>query len=82
MRFRWGDGEVRKALGLPAGSGGSDLTFRGVSTDSRSVEAGDLFVALKGDNFDGHDFIARALEQGATGVVAERDVSGVGVQLY
>ncbi|MDT8901690.1 UDP-N-acetylmuramoyl-tripeptide--D-alanyl-D-alanine ligase [Anaeroselena agilis] len=44
-------------------------TFGGVSTDTRTIKRGDLFIALKGDNFDGHDFILRAVENGAAGVI-------------
>jgi len=40
-------------------------TARGVSIDSRTVAMGDLFVALKGPNFDGHDYVAAAFERGA-----------------
>ena len=50
--------------------------FRGVQTDSRAVKPGDLFVALKGQNFDGHEFIESARKKGATGVVIEE--AGVG----
>lgn len=45
--------------------------FCGVQTDSRVVKPGDLFVALKGQNFDGHKFIENAWEKGAKGVVIE-----------
>ena len=45
--------------------------FRRVQTDSRAVKPGDLFVALKGLNFDGHEFIETAWQLGATGVVVE-----------
>jgi UDP-N-acetylmuramoyl-tripeptide--D-alanyl-D-alanine ligase len=44
----------------------------GVSVDTRSLNAGEVFFALKGPNFDGHSFIEQALERGASGVVAER----------
>ena len=44
---------------------GEDVHFTGVSTDSRSVKQGDLFVALIGENFDGHDYIDSAVEKGA-----------------
>ena len=44
----------------------------GVSIDSRTVAPGDLFVALRGPTFDGHDFIAAALAAGAVAAVAER----------
>ncbi len=41
----------------------------GVSTDSRTVEAGNVFVALRGERFDGHGFVPDAIQRGATGVV-------------
>ncbi len=44
---------------------GAAPEFGAVSTDSRKVAAGDLFVALKGERFDGHDYVAQCLEQGA-----------------
>ena len=40
--------------------------FSGVSTDTRNIAAGDLFVALKGENFEGHEFVRQALAQGAS----------------
>lgn len=46
-----------------------------VSTDSRAELAGALFIALKGERFDGGDFAAAALEKGAAGVLAERPVA-------
>jgi UDP-N-acetylmuramoyl-tripeptide--D-alanyl-D-alanine ligase len=48
---------------------GSDVTFTSVGTDSRSVTKGQLFVALKGENFDGHSFAAQAIAQGAAAVL-------------
>jgi UDP-N-acetylmuramyl pentapeptide synthase len=42
-----------------------------VHTDSRSLQAGDLFVALRGERFDGNQFIAQAKAQGAVAVVCE-----------
>jgi len=47
-----------------------ELTVRGVSTDSRTVHPGDLFVALRGPRTDGHRFIGAAAARGAVGVVA------------
>ena len=49
----------------PAGAPAGDWSARGVSIDSRTVAPGDLFVALTGPNFDGHDFVADALAKGA-----------------
>jgi UDP-N-acetylmuramoyl-tripeptide--D-alanyl-D-alanine ligase len=54
---------------------GDDATIRGVSTDSRVDLAGKLFVALVGERFDAHDFMAKAAEQGAAAVLVERDVA-------
>ncbi|MBU0513557.1 MAG: UDP-N-acetylmuramoyl-tripeptide--D-alanyl-D-alanine ligase [Proteobacteria bacterium] len=50
---------------------GRRLTFSGVSTDSRTVAPGELFVALVGPRFDGHDFIAPALTAGAAGAIVQ-----------
>jgi UDP-N-acetylmuramoyl-tripeptide--D-alanyl-D-alanine ligase len=55
---------------------GEDAGFTGVSTDSRSLEAGQLFVALEGPNFDGHAFVAAAAAGGAAGAVVSREVDG------
>ncbi|HXN15338.1 MAG TPA: Mur ligase domain-containing protein, partial [Usitatibacter sp.] len=53
---------------------GPSVRFAGVSTDSRSVSASDLFVALKGERFDGHDFVAQALGRGALAALTSRRV--------
>ncbi len=55
-------------------SGRSNADFSGVSTDSRKISAGEIFFALKGDNYDGHKFIDEALKKGAGGAVIEEDV--------
>lgn len=52
----------------------SDKAFSGVSTDTRNICAGDLFVALRGPNFDAHEFIEQALENGAVAVVVDHQV--------
>jgi UDP-N-acetylmuramoyl-tripeptide--D-alanyl-D-alanine ligase len=44
-------------------------TFSGVSTDSRSIQEGELFIALRGKNFDGHDYMQKALDRGNGAVV-------------
>ncbi len=48
---------------------GEDVGFSSVSTDSRTLKRNDLYVALKGPNFDGHEFIGQALEKGAVAVM-------------
>ncbi|MGF7185069.1 UDP-N-acetylmuramoyl-tripeptide--D-alanyl-D-alanine ligase [Desulfitispora alkaliphila] len=43
----------------------------GVSTDTRNLKPGELFIALKGDNFDGHDFVVSAMEKGANAAIVD-----------
>ena len=52
---------------------GSNVLFGGVSTDSRSVGRGELFVALRGERFDGHEYLAQAGERGACAAVVAVD---------
>ena len=54
---------------------GGDAAFQRVVTDTRQLRAGDLFVALKGDNFDGHEFVQKAAEAGAVGALVSRQIS-------
>ena len=60
---------------------GDDRGFTRVVTDSRQLKAGDLFVALQGDRFDGHDFVPRAAELGAAGALVSRPVDRGGSQV-
>lgn len=58
---------------------GADAGFDGVSIDSRSVLPGQLFVALPGERFDGHDFLAAAAARGASAALVERVQPGLGL---
>jgi UDP-N-acetylmuramoyl-L-alanyl-D-glutamate--2,6-diaminopimelate ligase len=51
-----------------------DVPITGISIDSRAVRPGHLFVAMKGGSADGHDYVSKAIENGAVAVVGERDV--------
>ena len=62
------------AAALQAPLPAQDALFARVTTDSRAILPGDLFVALAGERFDGHEFAAAALEQGAAGVLLSRDL--------
>ena len=53
--------------------GSRDRSFSGLSTDSRTVGEGQLFWALKGENFDGHAFVKDAIQRGAAGAVVDKD---------
>jgi UDP-N-acetylmuramoyl-tripeptide--D-alanyl-D-alanine ligase len=55
---------------------GADVAFSAVSTDSRRIEAGQLFIALVGPNFDGHDYLAEVAAKGAVAALVQRDVPG------
>ena len=59
---------------LEARHSGADAIFNTVTIDSRNIKSGDLFIAIKGPNFDGHDFINEAQKQGACGVLVEKEV--------
>lgn len=54
--------------------GDGEARFDSVSTDTRTLRAGALYFALRGDRFDGHDFTAEALERGAAALVVERPI--------
>jgi UDP-N-acetylmuramoyl-tripeptide--D-alanyl-D-alanine ligase len=64
------------AAALGARTSGGDMLFTGVSTDSRSVRVGDLFVALRGERFDGHDFLKVAAAAGATAAMVDAAYRG------
>ncbi|HZT86522.1 MAG TPA: UDP-N-acetylmuramoylalanyl-D-glutamyl-2,6-diaminopimelate--D-alanyl-D-alanine ligase [Stellaceae bacterium] len=69
-----------KAAEAAAATGGStrgEWVAGGVSIDSRSVAEGDLFVALRGPNHDGHDYVGGALAAGAAAAMVDRDVPGL-----
>ena len=65
----WTAAQVAAALGIPITHAGE---YGRVSTDTRQISAGDLFVALKGDRFDAHDFLADAKGKGAAAAVVRR----------
>ena len=58
-----------------------NLDFTGINTDTRTIKKGELFIALKGENFDGHAYAGKAAESGAAGILASRkvDVEGIPV---
>ena len=53
---------------------GRDAVFTGVCHDTRTLAAGDLYVAIKGEHFDGHSFLAEAIRAGAAGALLSRDI--------
>jgi UDP-N-acetylmuramoyl-tripeptide--D-alanyl-D-alanine ligase len=67
----WTQSELRDALGADP-TAPLNGTVKGVSIDTRTLLAGDLFFAIKGDTHDGHEFVARALDAGAAAGVVNR----------
>jgi len=59
--------------GTTLGGAAGDWAAGGISIDSRTLEPGDLFVALKGPNFDGHDYVAQAFAAGASAAMVHKD---------
>lgn len=60
---------------------GENITVTGVSTDTRTIEAGNLYVAVKGERFDGNDYIADAAEKGAAAAICDRPQGSVGADI-
>lgn len=71
----WTSADAEKATG---GKNTCKWKATGVSIDSRKIEPGDLFIAIKGDNFDGHDFVKDALKKGAAAAIVTHIPEGVG----
>lgn len=64
---------IQATQGKPGEGLALETLIQGVSTDSRTLSAGDLFFALKGGNFDGHAFVTMALGQGSPAVVVKKE---------
>ncbi len=76
MKPIWGEITAREINHAAAGlwmKGDPETVFQGLSTDSRTVKPGELFWALKGDRYDGHDFVKQAADRGVAGVMLNRD---------
>jgi UDP-N-acetylmuramoyl-tripeptide--D-alanyl-D-alanine ligase len=63
---------VAVACGGELIGGSGEVSVRRVCTDSRQAQAGDLFIALSGDRFDGHDFLADVLKRNVAAVMISR----------
>jgi UDP-N-acetylmuramoyl-tripeptide--D-alanyl-D-alanine ligase len=72
MAALWSAVEAAAATG---GSCSTDWVATGVSIDTRSLAPGDLFIAIRGPNHDGHDFVVAALQRGAAAVMVDREIS-------
>ena len=75
MTAIWGKISSKEIVAAVKGhlvSGDPQARFSGFNSDSRTVQQGELFWAIKGDRFDGHDFASRAVMQGASGMVVQK----------
>ncbi|MDY6854339.1 MAG: UDP-N-acetylmuramoyl-tripeptide--D-alanyl-D-alanine ligase [Thermodesulfobacteriota bacterium] len=66
---------VNEILAFSGGSlihGSHHVSFKDISTDSRTIRAGELFIALEGEHFDGHRFITEVREKGASGAIVKK----------
>lgn len=75
MTAEWADitaGEIIKPIKGALISGRAGSILRGISTDSREIAPGQLFLALKGERYDGHDFVENAIEKGASCIIMEK----------
>ena len=70
----WTFEEISAATGAPQPGGGH---AGGVSIDSRTLQPGDLFVAIKGEHADGHKFVEAAFERGASAAIVEAGYGGI-----
>ncbi|MFQ5888455.1 MAG: UDP-N-acetylmuramoyl-tripeptide--D-alanyl-D-alanine ligase [Gemmatimonadota bacterium] len=75
----FGSDELRRIFGLPRN--GTDSRFTSVSTDTRDLKPGSLFIALRGERFDGADFLEEAAARGALGAVVPRGREDVKIDL-
>lgn len=69
--------ELLRGVAVKSSTAADDLEIREVRYDSRAVQEGDLFVAIRGFATDGHQYIGKALEQGAVAIVCEEAPAGV-----
>ena len=68
--------QIAEFAGATVSSGDGKVLVEKVSTDSRALKRGELFVALRGENFDGHNFVESAAKAGATGAIVDSNWKG------
>src|SRR5438045_9326849 len=68
--------QIATLAGASLSSGDGSVIIGKLSTDSRTLNPGELFVALRGENFDGHNFVESAAKNGAAGAIVDSDRKG------
>jgi len=70
----WNLYNVKKATGGMVLQGKEKSLWKGISTDTRTLCSGDIFIAIRGEKFDGHDHVDSAINKGAAAIIAQRPV--------
>src|SRR6266498_5274547 len=68
--------QIAEFAGAVVSSGDGKRFIDKISTDSRTLKPGELYVALRGENFDGHNFVESAAQSGAAGAIVESNWNG------
>jgi UDP-N-acetylmuramoyl-tripeptide--D-alanyl-D-alanine ligase len=68
--------QIAQLAGASLSSGDETVVINKISTDSRTIKPGELFVALRGENFEGHDFVEASAKAGATGALVDLKWAG------
>src|SRR3989338_1919649 len=78
----WTIREISQATAGELVAGNPDEEIAGVSIDSRTIKKGDIFICIRGERFDGHDFIPQAIKNGAAAICFCRDkAAGAGSKI-
>src|SRR2546427_10141982 len=68
--------QIAELAGGKVSGGDGNVSIQKISTDSRTLKRGELFVALRGENFDGHKFVEADAKAGAVGAIVDLDWKG------
>jgi len=81
----WDRENVAEVLQVAPVGGAEHITFQGISTDTRTLRKNEVFLALQGESFDGHQYIDQALRAGASALVVDQKIPNIefpGVPVY
>jgi UDP-N-acetylmuramoyl-tripeptide--D-alanyl-D-alanine ligase len=73
--------QIAQWVGVDPATIGADINFSGVAIDSRGITPGELYVALPGERFDGHEFVRAAASRGAAAALVSREIPEAGLPL-
>ena len=71
MKFIANTSDLNKYLGVDIAG---NIPIKSISTDTRSIKKNSLFIAIKGENFDGNDFVEEAINKGALYAIADKKI--------